>query len=199
MGDSRERPVNHRPDAGDRAVTPSVGKALEGGIVVLFVGLLTTMLLGGLVPDYRAATGAELGDRVLATASQEVERAVPPTARAVDARRSVDLPSSIAGEGYKIRTDGRWLVLDHPDPASARSAPPWSGISVTDRPRHPPPSVSSTTSPVRLPSTTTAVSAPLCQVPSTLSTVADRTRRARPPTAGSGWSSTSQRPSVRIS
>ena len=117
MGDSRGRPVNHRPGADDRAVTPSVGKALEGGIVVLFVGLLTTMLLGGLVPDYRAATGAELGDRVLATASQAVERAVPPTARAVDVRRSVDLPSSIAGEGYEIRTDGRWLVLDHPDPA----------------------------------------------------------------------------------
>ena len=117
MGDSRGRPVNHRPGADDRAVTPSVGKALEGGIVVLFVGLLTTMLLGGLVPDYRAATGAELGDRVLATASQEVERTVPSTVRAVDARRSVDLPSSIAGEGYEIRTDGRWLVLDHPDPA----------------------------------------------------------------------------------
>ena len=109
--------VNRRSGADDRAVTPSVGKALEGGIVVLFVGLLTTMLLGGLVPDYRAATGAELGDRVLATASQEVERAVPSTVRAVDARRSVDLPSSIAGEGYEIRTDGRWLVLDHPDPA----------------------------------------------------------------------------------
>ena len=112
-----EEQVNRRSGADDRAVTPSVGKALEGGIVVLFVGLLTTMLLGGLVPDYRAATGAELGDRVLATASQEVERAVPSTVRAVDARRSVDLPSSIAGEGYEIRTDGRWLVLDHPDPA----------------------------------------------------------------------------------
>jgi len=121
MADSGERQfeeqVNRRSGADDRAVTPSVGKALEGGIVVLFVGLLTTMLLGGLVPDYRAATGAELGDRVLATASQEVERAVPSTVRAVDARRSVDLPSSIAGEGYEIRTDGRWLVLDHPDPA----------------------------------------------------------------------------------
>jgi len=101
----------------ERGVTPSVGKALEAGIVVLFVALLSTILLGGLVPDYRAATGAQLGDRVLATASQEVERAIPPTTRAVDVRRTVELPSAIAGEGYEVRTDGRWLVLDHPNAA----------------------------------------------------------------------------------
>jgi len=101
----------------ERGVTPSVGKALEAGIVVLFVALLSTILLGGLVPDYRAATGAQLGDRVLATASQEVERAVPPTARAVDARRTVEIPNAIAGEGYEIAVDGRWLVLDHPNAA----------------------------------------------------------------------------------
>mgnify|MGYP000197523620 CR=1 FL=1 len=101
----------------ERGVTPSVGKALEAGIVVLFVALLSTILLGGLVPDYRAATGAQLGDRVLATASQEVERAVPPTARGVDARRTVELPSTIAGEGYEVAVDGRWLVLDHPNAA----------------------------------------------------------------------------------
>jgi hypothetical protein len=108
-----------RPTAlGDeRGVTPSVGKTLEAGIVVLFVALLSTMLLGGLVPDYRAATGAQLGDRVLATASQEVERTVPPTARAVDARRTVELPATIAGEGYEVAIDGRWLLLDHPNAA----------------------------------------------------------------------------------
>jgi len=101
----------------ERGVTPSVGKAMEAGIVVLFVALLSTILLGGLVPDYRAATGAQLGDRVLATASQEIERAIPPTARAVDTRRTVELPSAIVGEGYEVRTDGRWLVLDHPNAA----------------------------------------------------------------------------------
>jgi hypothetical protein len=123
MADVPRRRSNRRvagppPLAGDeRGVTPSVGKALEAGIVVLFVALVSTILLGGLVPDYRAATGAQLGDRVLATASQEVERAVPPAARAVDARRTVDLPSAIAGEGYEVTVDGRWLVLDHPDAA----------------------------------------------------------------------------------
>ncbi|MFB6206452.1 MAG: hypothetical protein ABEJ05_08010 [Haloglomus sp.] len=105
----------HAFPAGDRAVTPAVGKSLEAGLVVLFVAVLSTLLLGGLVPDYRAATGAQLGDRVLATASQEVEAAVPPTAREVDARRTVDLPTSIAGKGYEIAVDGRWLVLNHPD------------------------------------------------------------------------------------
>jgi hypothetical protein len=83
-------------------------------LVVLFVGLLSAVLLGGFVPDYRTASGAQLGDRVLATASQEVEAAVPPAAREVDVRRTVELPSSIAGENYEIAVDGRSLVLDHP-------------------------------------------------------------------------------------
>lgn len=110
----RRGPGGERFAADERAVTPAVGKSLEAGLVVLFVTLLSTLLLGGVVPDYRATTGAQLGDRVLATASQEVEAAVPPTARDVDTRRTVDLPTSIAGEGYEITVDGRWLVLGHP-------------------------------------------------------------------------------------
>lgn len=102
-------------DVSNRAVTPAVAKTLELGIVVLFVGLVTTALLGGVVPAYRTGTGAELGDRVLVTASQEIERAVPPAAENATVRRTVDLPASIAGSGYDLRVDGRWLVLDHPD------------------------------------------------------------------------------------
>lgn len=105
----------HRLD--DRGVTPAVGKSLEIGIVVLFVALLTTVLLGSVVPEYRSATGGTLGERVRATAAQSVEDAVPPTAMDVDARHRVDVPGSIAGEGYELAVDGRWLVLDHPDPA----------------------------------------------------------------------------------
>jgi hypothetical protein len=107
-------PIRTGVAADDRAVTPAVGKSLEAGLVVLFVGLLATALLGGYVPDYRAASGAQLGDRVLAAAGQEVEAAVPPTAREVDTRRTVELPSSIGGENYEIAVDGRSLVLDHP-------------------------------------------------------------------------------------
>jgi len=117
----RVRYVERRPTSGfgpgTRGVTPAVGKTLEIGIVVLFVGLLTTVLLGGTVPDYRTAAGAEVGDRVLVTVAQEIERTVPPTGRDVSASRTVSLPSTIAGSGYTIRVDRRALVLDHPDPA----------------------------------------------------------------------------------
>mgnify|MGYP000114965412 CR=1 FL=1 len=113
--DGRRTSPGIGPDA--RALTPAVGKTLEIGIVVLFVGLVTTALLGGVVPDYRAAAGAEVGDRVLVATAQEIERAVPPTARETSVRRAVDLPSTIAGSGYAIGVDGRSLVLDHPDSA----------------------------------------------------------------------------------
>jgi len=101
----------------DRAVTPAVGKTLEIGLVVLYVALVTTVLLAGVVPEYRAAAGAELSDRVLISASQEIERAVPPAGTDATVERRVELPATIAGTGYDIRVDGRRLVLDHPDPS----------------------------------------------------------------------------------
>jgi hypothetical protein len=100
-----------------RATSPVVGKLLEMGLVVLFVGSLTTVLLGGVVPEYRTHAGGELGERVLASASQEVEAAVPPAAAAVDATRRVALPATIDGATYTVSTDGRVLVLDHSEPA----------------------------------------------------------------------------------
>jgi hypothetical protein len=101
----------------DRALAPVVGKALEAGIVVLYVGLLVAALYGNAVPGYRTAAGEEVGERVLATAAERVQQAVPPAARAVDARYRVDLPRTIRGRGYRIRAAGRALVLDHPHPA----------------------------------------------------------------------------------
>lgn len=107
-----------RPGRSDgRGVSPVVGKALEVSVVVLYIGLVSTTLYGGVVPEYRSAAGGEVADRTLAGATQEVEDAVPPgTATAVDVRRQVDLPRTIRGEPYHVRTDGRTLVLDHPDP-----------------------------------------------------------------------------------
>lgn len=102
------------PDS--RALTPAVGKALEVGIVVLFVGVMTTALYGGVVPDYRNAVGDELADRTTVAAAERIENAVPPrtrTARVVD---RVDLPASIRGAGYRIAVRGRILVLEHPSP-----------------------------------------------------------------------------------
>lgn len=100
-----------------RAVSPVVGKALEASLVVLYLGLVTTTLYGGVVPEYRAAAGAEVGERTLAAAASEVERAVPPPARSVTVEVRVDLPRTIAGDRYAIRTDGAGLALDHPHPA----------------------------------------------------------------------------------
>ncbi|WP_256298161.1 DUF7266 family protein [Haloarchaeobius salinus] len=105
-----------RPRDG-RAVSPVVGKTLEIGVVVLYIGLLSTTLYGGVVPDFRSTAGDELADRTLAGATQEIEDAVPPgSMTAVDVRRRVELPRTVRGEPYHVRTDDRTLVLDHPDP-----------------------------------------------------------------------------------
>ncbi|WP_129114718.1 DUF7266 family protein [Halegenticoccus tardaugens] len=101
----------------DRAVTPVVGKALEASIVVLFIGLVTTALYGGLVPEYRDAVGAEVGDRTLVAAAERVEAAVPPNATRVETEHEVDLPRTIRGAAYRIRANDSTLALDHPDPA----------------------------------------------------------------------------------
>jgi hypothetical protein len=102
------------PDRRDRGVSPVVGKALEASIVVLYVSLLGATLYGGLVPEYRTAAGAEVGERVLSQSAQRVQQAVPPTARAVGVRTGVSLPATIRGRGYAIRAENRTLVLDHP-------------------------------------------------------------------------------------
>lgn len=100
----------------DRAVAPAIGKLLEAGIVVLFVVLLTTVLYGGVVPSYRSAVGAELGDRTLVSAAERVESAVPAAGDAVSVELRVDLPATLRGQAYSIRARGETLVLDHPNP-----------------------------------------------------------------------------------
>ena len=98
----------------NRGVTPVVEKTITMGIVVLFIGGTTATLFGAAVPTYRNAVAAETGERVLAMASQEIERAIPPNVTVVNGTRTVDLPETIRGAAYVIRVDGRSLVLDHP-------------------------------------------------------------------------------------
>lgn len=105
-----------------RGVSPVVGKALEVSVVVLYIGLLSTTLYAGVVPEFRSAAGDEVADRALAGATQDIETAVPPAATAVDVRQRVELPRTIRGEPYHVRTEGRTLVLDHPDPAVRTNA-----------------------------------------------------------------------------
>lgn len=100
----------------DRAVSPTVGKALELGVVVLYVSLLVTALYGGVVPTYRTAAGDELADRTLAAAADRIEDAVPENA--ARARRAVrlDPPETLRGTNYYLRVRDRTLWLDHPHP-----------------------------------------------------------------------------------
>lgn len=101
----------------DRAMAPVVGKALEAGIVVLYVALLTSALYGTVVPEYRTTAGDAVAERALSAAAQRVQAAVPPNATRVDARFELPLPETIRGEPYAVEVDDRHLVLDHPHPA----------------------------------------------------------------------------------
>ncbi|MFB6268666.1 MAG: hypothetical protein ABEH83_01895 [Halobacterium sp.] len=102
-----------------RGAAPAVGKALEAGIVVLFVALLTSTLYGGVVPDARTAAGGEVGERTLQHAAASVEAAVPATAQSGLAgngtlvERRVSLPETIRGGTYRITAVDGDLVLVH--------------------------------------------------------------------------------------
>lgn len=106
-----------------RAVSPVVGKTLEIGIVLLFVSLVTVALYGGIVPDYRTAASAEVGDRTLVAAAERIETAVPPNATAVHSETRADLPRTIHGEQYRVSVTNRTLVLEHPDEAVSGRLP----------------------------------------------------------------------------
>ncbi|NHN57682.1 MULTISPECIES: hypothetical protein [Halorussus] len=113
-GPNRSRNRGRAAFADERAVSPVVGKALEASIVVLYVAFLSATLYGGVVPEYRTAAGAEVGERVLAQSAARVQQAVPPDARAVESRTAVSLPRTIRGRAYAVRVVNRTLVLDHP-------------------------------------------------------------------------------------
>lgn len=98
-----------------RGLSTVVEKLLALGIVLLYIGLLTTTLYGGAIPAYRGAVGAELGERTLAEATARIEQSVPPASRSATATRRIDLPATIDGKAYEIRADDKRLVLDHPD------------------------------------------------------------------------------------
>lgn len=98
----------------NRGLTPVVGKALGVGIVLLYIGILTTVLYGSVIPEYRTATADEIGERALATAAERVQQSVPPPTRYLDARFSVELPATIRDRTYSLRVSNRSLILDHP-------------------------------------------------------------------------------------
>jgi hypothetical protein len=98
----------------NRAVAPVVGKLLAAGIAIMYIAGTTTLLLGGVVPEYRTAAGAELGERVLSTAAGGIEQAVPDAGGAATVRVRIDLPSTIRNAGYSLELRNRTLRLEHP-------------------------------------------------------------------------------------
>lgn len=101
----------------NRAVSPVIGKLLASGLAVLYIASITGLLVGGIIPDYRAATSDEIGERVLATAAGHVEQAQPTTDGSADVRTEVVLPATIRDQQYQIRLANGTLILDHPDDA----------------------------------------------------------------------------------
>lgn len=107
----------------DRAMSPVVSKAMEATIVVLYIGLVTTTLYAGVVPEYRTTAGSEVAERTVADVATDVERAIPPESTRATVDVTVSAPSTIAGDDYRIRAEADRLVLEHPDPAVSTSIP----------------------------------------------------------------------------
>lgn len=101
--------------ADERAMTSVVGKSLAIGIVLLYLGGMTTVLLGGAVPEYRTHAGSELSDRVLATAGGSIEQSVPAANGTVEANTAVELPPTIRERSYELELAGSSLRLHHPN------------------------------------------------------------------------------------
>jgi len=111
----------HSLRSDDRGVSSVVGKVLAIGISLLYIGAMTTLVFGSVVPEYRTATGQEMGDRVLATAAGSIEQAPPAVGGTVEAATAVELPATIRDSGYRLTVSGRTLELDHPDGISAET------------------------------------------------------------------------------
>lgn len=109
---ARRRPTERE---GRRATSAVIGKVLAAGITLLFVGGMSATLYGGVVPDYQTAASDELGERVLATATTNVEATPPTITGTVERHRTVDLPATIDNDGYRLVLHNETLELVHPD------------------------------------------------------------------------------------
>lgn len=95
-----------------RALSSVVEKSFVAGIALLYVGGMMGLLLGSVVPGYQAATGEQLGERTLATATEHIEQAPPQTQGAVESTTTVTLPATIRGNRYELRLANETLTLE---------------------------------------------------------------------------------------
>lgn len=115
----------------NRAVSPVVEKTLAAGIVVLYVGAMTTLFVGGVVPDYRAATGQEVAERTHAAVLAEIDSSIPETGASAAVRTRVEVPATIRASGYDIVLESGDLVLDHPDDSIGVRTSVWTPAGTT--------------------------------------------------------------------
>jgi hypothetical protein len=99
-----------------RAASTVVSKGLEITIVLLYVGVLSTALYGGVVPEARETADDAVAERALAAAVEDIRAAVPASGDGT-VRLVVDLPATIGGQTYTVVPEGRTLVLHHPHQA----------------------------------------------------------------------------------
>lgn len=100
----------------NRGVSPSIGKLLAAGIVVLYLAGSVTVLGGSVVPETRTAAAQELAERVLGDAVVRLERALQPGPGQLDGRIRLPTPATIGGDGYRLVLHNETLSIQHPDP-----------------------------------------------------------------------------------
>lgn len=100
----------------NRGASAVVSKALEIVIVLLYVGVLSTALYGGVVPEARQTADDAVAERALAAAVEDIRAAVPSSGDGT-VSLAVELPTTIGGEVYTVVPKGRALVLNHPNEA----------------------------------------------------------------------------------
>lgn len=101
-----------------RAVSPVVEKSLVTTIALLYVSGMMGLLMGGFIPGYQTAAADELGERTLSTAAASIEGAATTVDGDVERTETVDLPSTIRNEDYRLiledeAAEGATLRLVH--------------------------------------------------------------------------------------
>lgn len=106
-----------------RGTTSVIGKTLEVAIVLLYIGLLATVLYGDVVPSHRSTVGSEVGQRTITAIAEDVQESIPPERGEAVVVVEIDLPATIAGRSYRIEVDDNRLSLSHPNPDIDESVP----------------------------------------------------------------------------
>lgn len=119
----------------DRGTAPVVGKALEIAIVLLYIGIVSGGLYGGVIPETRTTADQAIAERALTRSVEQIRDSIPPSGTG-HVETSIALPQTIAGESYHVVPGDGYLVLRHPDPnlnAEASLLLPDSVTTVTGR------------------------------------------------------------------